>query len=49
MLTDQPGPGEIYFYLVRGQAACKDGTFNTEFPGLVDRDLELMGSPGMCD
>ena len=44
-----PAPGEGFYYLVRAQAACKSGTFNSEPPGQSgDRDPEIASSPSAC-
>ncbi len=44
-----PAPAGGFFYLVRAQAACKSGTFNSEPPGQVgDRDPKIAASPFAC-
>jgi hypothetical protein len=44
-----PAPDQGFYYLVRGQAACKSGTFNSDQPSQVgDRDLEIAASPHAC-
>ncbi len=45
----EPGPGQGFYYLVRAQAACKSGTFNSEPPGQAgDRDTEIAASSHAC-
>lgn len=47
--SGDPNPGEGYYYLIRGQADCKDGTYNTGQPGQPDdRDAEIESFSGTC-
>ncbi len=47
--SSDPSAGEGFYYLVRAQAACKSGTFNSEHPGQSgDRDSEIASSPHAC-
>jgi len=44
-----PAPGEGFYYLVRAQAACRSGTFNSGQPGQSgDRDAKIALSPHAC-
>jgi hypothetical protein len=45
----EPAPDQAFYYLVRAQAACKSGTFNSGQPGQVgDRDPGIGASPYAC-
>jgi hypothetical protein len=45
----EPVPDQGFYYLVRAQAACKSGTFNSEQAGQIgDRDPEIETSPHAC-
>ncbi len=47
--SSDPSAGEGFYYLVRAQAACKSGTFNSGPPGQSgDRDSEIASSPHAC-
>ncbi len=44
-----PNPGEGFYYLIRGQADCKDGTYNTgQSSQSDDRDSEIESSSSTC-
>jgi hypothetical protein len=47
--SNDPGPGEGFYYIVRAQYDCKMGTCNTGQPGQVgDRDPEIESSSHNC-
>lgn len=47
--TGDPGPGGGFYYLVRAQASCKDGTCNCGHSSQVeDRDAEIETSENKC-
>jgi hypothetical protein len=47
--SDDPLPGEGFYYLVRGQNGSMHGSFNTGQPSQIgDRDFEIEASPECC-
>lgn len=45
----EAGPGEGFYYLIRAQANCKDGTYNTDQSSQTeDRDSEIESSLSGC-
>jgi hypothetical protein len=44
-----PGSDEGFYYLIRGQADCRNGTINCGHPGQIeDRDAEIDSSSNKC-